>query len=106
MEHDLTVHHQILLHEAAIRIHRQLTDIDAAYRHRRAIQLCGHYKLPTSRQRILCAWRLHVMPKVHDMLSPQIGLDQLLHLVSQEQRMNQLWQRVHEMRLLQQLCSS
>ena len=102
LEHDLTVHHQILLHEAAIRIHRQLTDIDAAYRHlRRAIQLCGHYKLPTSRQRILCAWRLHVMPKVHDMLSPpKLELDQLLHLVSQEQRMNQLWQRVHEMRLL------
>jgi diguanylate cyclase (GGDEF)-like protein len=101
-EKDLTVHHQILLHEAAIRIQRHLADIKAAYHHlRQAIALCQKYKFPTSRQRIICAWKLQSMPKVHDMLSPpKLELDQLLHLVSQEQRMNQLWQRVHEMRLL------
>lgn len=101
-ETDLTVHHQILLHEAAIRIHRQLADMDSAYRHLcQAVTLCKQYQLPASKQRIICAWHLHAVPKGHDMLSPpKLELDQLLHLVRQEQRMNQLWQRVHEMRLL------
>ena len=102
IETNLTVHHQILLHEAAIRIHRQLADVEAAYQHlRSAITLCQHYQLPTSKQRIICAWHLQNMVNGHDMLSPpKLELDQLLHLVRQEQRMNQLWQRVHEMRLL------
>ena len=102
VESNLTVHHQILLHEAAIRIHRQLADVEAAYQHlRSAITLCRHYQLPTSKLRIICAWHLQSMVNGHDMLSPpKLELDQLLHLVRQEQRMNQLWQRVHEMRLL------
>lgn len=110
-QHLFNLHHEILLHEAAIRICLQLKLRWDAFSHlQRALQVCDQFQFPVSKRRILCVWRGHAMPKQQDPLSPpRFELDQLLHIVRQEQRMNQLWQQVHEMRLLatlQQLAAN
>lgn len=96
------VHHQLLWHEVAIAIHRQLNDLTAAYPHlHEASRLCQQQQFPLHQQRLLRLWRRDELPPALGGLQPpKLELDQLLHLVRQEQRMNQLWQRVHEMRLL------
>lgn len=99
---ELNIHHQLLWHEVAIRLHRQLNETALAYSHlHSASRLCSQAQFALHLKRLVHFWHQDELPAAFAGLQPpKLELDQLLHLVRQEQRMNQLWQRVHEMRLL------
>lgn len=105
---DLTVHQRLLWHEIAIRIYRQAGPhyLPRAWHHlHEAGRLSTVYHLPRHRERLGFAWHGRQLIHHGTTLSPptRIELDQVLYLVRQEQRMNKLWLRVHEMRLLSTL---
>lgn len=108
MAKDLTVHQRLLWHEMAVRIYRLAgtANLSRAWHHlHEAGKLSAQFHLPHHRERLRFAWQGKPLTIQGNTLSPpsRIELDQVLHLVRQEQRMNKLWLRVHEMRLLSTL---
>lgn len=99
---DASVQQQLLLHEAAIRIYQQQHDGKGAYEHlRQAVHLCRHHGFQVAEQKIVQAWQqLPTRLSLPHFSLPELELNQLIYQVQQEQRVNQLWSQVREMRLL------
>ncbi|MGL4204730.1 MAG: diguanylate cyclase [Aeromonadaceae bacterium] len=107
---DSCIQQALLLHETAIRIYQQQRNRGEAYQHlKQALHLCELHKLSFARQKIEKAWqRRPIKLSLPSFSLPELELNQLIYQVKQEQRVNQLWARVREMRLLatlQQLTS-